>query len=117
MFVLPFFGLARLVGIYPSHEFVIDFREAKMLFKNISRPNENESKLGNEFYSESLTGLVEGNDDAVIKHIASGGAGQDSTGNQEAATSARTGAKRSRSRPSGNGSRVDKTLRNIGKGN
>jgi hypothetical protein len=48
-------GVKKLIGNYPSHSFVIDFKEIKTLFKNkiIVRPNEDEFKI-----EENLSALV-----------------------------------------------------------
>jgi hypothetical protein len=40
-----FSNIKKLVGGYPSHEFVIDFGEAKSLFANVRHPNESEIEL------------------------------------------------------------------------
>jgi hypothetical protein len=40
-------GLNRLIREYPSHDFSIDFDEAKSLFKNVRRPSDLERELGN----------------------------------------------------------------------
>ncbi|MDC5191875.1 hypothetical protein NRA34_18850, partial [Acinetobacter baumannii] len=40
-------ALAKLISAYPAHSFVIDRKEAKILFKNVSKPSEDELQLLN----------------------------------------------------------------------
>ncbi|MDC4368339.1 hypothetical protein OHV40_19435, partial [Acinetobacter baumannii] len=40
-------ALAQLISAYPAHSFVIDRKEAKILFKNVSKPSEDELQLLN----------------------------------------------------------------------
>ncbi len=40
-------NLNRLITVYPSHEFIIDRREARTLFDNVRKPEEDELELAN----------------------------------------------------------------------
>lgn len=55
--------LVALVQKYPSHGFVIDYEESKTLFKNVRKPNENESILAS-YMKDSLCPL---RSDIVVK--------------------------------------------------
>lgn len=43
--------LTKLVEDYPDHEFVIDFDEAKTIFKNVRKNNSHEEMLGQNLSS------------------------------------------------------------------
>lgn len=62
-------SLAKLIGGYPSHEFVIDRCEAETLFRRVSRPTEDEKALAEKLANKTLNAL-KGDGNAVIEHFA-----------------------------------------------
>src|SRR5205823_5600895 len=66
-------ALARLITGYPTHGFVIDKREAAMLFLRVRGPTQEEMALAASVFNLIYEGLVVDNDskdgDAVVRFV------------------------------------------------
>lgn len=84
-------AIGRLIASYPSHDFVIDRREAETLFKTVSRPTDAELKMAEALAPIARIGM--GTNDACIRYLSPEQEGQsDGSGTSKAPPGTGAGA-------------------------
>lgn len=71
-------ALSRLISGYPSHEFVIDRKEAKTLFHNVEEPTDDEQSLSDLLTEQGMCNA--GGKHAIIRHLGPCAAGPEDGG-------------------------------------
>lgn len=95
-------ALAKLINGYPSHEFVIDRREAETLFNRVERPTAEEQSLSDMLHGDAMKAA--GGKNADIRYLGSGGERpENGSGPAADSSGARPRSPRARAKPPGDG--------------